>query len=73
MAALPAQELLQVDVELGLKGSDSDRPKADTATDIRQKVVGVAEGEDEAFGLEIRPQAAPVAAQGRLQGLLWLV
>jgi hypothetical protein len=55
MAALPAQELLQVDVELRLKDPDSDGARADAATDIRQEVIGVIEVEDKAFALEIRP------------------
>ena len=58
-ASLPAQKLLQIDVERRLKNSDSDGARSDSATDIRQKVVGIVERKSDANALEIRPQPPP--------------
>src|SRR6476660_560249 len=67
-AALPAEELLQIDVELRLKDSDCDGPGPDPATDIRQKIVGVVERNSDAVAVEIGPQPTPIAGQGSGRG-----
>ena len=72
-ASLPTQELLQVDVHLRLKDADRHAAGADAATHIGKKVVGVVEGEDDAFALEVRPQPAPIAGQAGLTGFGLLV
>src|SRR5262245_5389930 len=73
VAALPARELLQVDVQLRLKDADQHAAGADSATHIREEIVGVAEVEDDALALEVRPQPTPVAGHGGLTGFGLLV
>src|SRR5258708_15741576 len=62
-AALPSQELLQIEIELRLKDSDRDRAGSDPAADVGQKIVGIVEGEGDAVAVEIGPQSTPIAGQ----------
>src|SRR5262249_20465009 len=62
-ATLPSQELLQIEIELWLKHPDGDGAGPDPAADIRQKIVGIVEGEGDAVAVEIGPQSTPIAGQ----------
>src|SRR6516225_534516 len=64
LATLPAEELLQIEIDLRLKNSDPDGARANSAADIGEKVVGIIQRDVHAVALEVGPQSAPIAGQG---------
>jgi hypothetical protein len=58
---LPAQKLLQVEVDLRLEDTDHRSAGLDPAAHIGQEIVGVAEGKGDALALKIRSLATPIA------------
>jgi len=64
LATLPAEELLQIEIELRLKNSDPDGARTNSAADIGEKVVGIIQRDVDAVALEVGPQSAPIAGQG---------
>src|SRR5262249_17811915 len=67
-AAVPAHQLLQIEIELRLKDSDANGAGPDPAANIGQKVVGIVERDGDAVALEIRAHPTPIAGQGRRRG-----
>jgi hypothetical protein len=57
---------LQVEVDLWLKDPDPDRAGLDSAADIGQEIVGVADSKGDAEALKVGPQSTPIAGQVRL-------
>jgi hypothetical protein len=61
--ALPADKLLQVEVELWLHGAKPDRASLDPTAEVGKEIGRVGERQRDAVALEIRPQPAPITGE----------